>query len=142
MLNTPKTEIDLTNFASGALQDRVNNDLQKIMENIHDPNTDATKSRKLNISITLTPDKNREVIATDINTKITLASAVSVSTTMLVGKDSTTGKVVGRELASGAKGQTYFDTNGVIRNDEGKPIEEDKSIIPFEEAEEKKARFK
>lgn len=139
----PKTEVDLNNFANGALLDRVNNDLQKIMENIHDPNTDATKSRKLNITITLSPDKNREVIATDINTKITLASATSVSTTMLVGKDSTTGKVVGRELASGAKGQTYFDNNGVIRNDEGKPVEEDSSVIALEEVEEKKAvRFK
>ena len=123
-LQQPRTEINLNAFADGALLDRVNNDLQKIMENIYDPNTDAKKARKLNITITLSPDKNREVIATDIATKITLASASSVSTTMLVGKDVGTGKVVGRELASGAKGQTYFDKGGVLRTDEGIPIED------------------
>lgn len=141
MLNGPKTEVNLNEIANGALLERVNNDLQKIMENIYDPNTDATKARKLNITIALVPDKNREVIATEINTKITLASATSVSTTMLLGKDTNTGKVVGRELASGAKGQTYFDASGVIRNDEGKPIAEDDSVVAFD-AEEKKARFK
>lgn len=127
-LTQPKTEVDLNTFAGGALLDRVNNDMQKIMENIYDPNTDATKARKLNITITLNPDKNREVIATDLVTKITLASASSVSTTMLVGKDVNTGKVVGRELASGAKGQTYFDKGGVIRTDEGVPVEESDAV--------------
>ncbi|UYB50417.1 replication terminator protein (plasmid) [Lysinibacillus capsici] len=136
----PKTEVNLNELANGALLERVNNDLQKIMENIYDPNTDATKARKLNITISLTPDKNREVIATDINTKITLASSVSVSTTMLLGKDTQTGKVVGRELASGAKGQTYFDASGVIRNDEGKPIEEVEAENTTETS--KIARFK
>jgi len=136
----PKTEVNLNEFANGALLDRVNNDLQKIIENIYDPNTDATKARKLNITIALTPDKNREVIATDINTKITLASSQGVSTTMLLGKDTQTGKVVGRELASGAKGQTYFDASGVIRNDEGKPIEEAKDEDALEQN--KIARFK
>lgn len=117
-----QTQINLEKFAEGALAEKVNSDLQRVMENIHDPNTDATKVRKVVITLTLKPDEKREIIATNVDTKCTLAPAKGVATTMLLGTDAT-GKVVGRELASGAPGQTYFTNNGELRTDEGEPLE-------------------
>jgi hypothetical protein len=48
--------IDLNTFANGALAERANEELQKILENIADPNTDAKKKRKLTLTITLSAD--------------------------------------------------------------------------------------
>ena len=129
---TNRTQINLERFADGALAEKVNIELQKVMENIHDPNTDAVKQRKVVITLTLKPDENREIIATNVDTKCTLAPAKGVATTMLLGTDAL-GKVVGRELASGAPGQTYFTDDGVLRNDEGEELETKEKVVALED---------
>lgn len=123
-----QTKINLETFANGALAEKTNMELQKVMDNIYDPNTDATKVRKVTITLTLKADDNREVIATNVDTKCQLAPTKGVSTTMLLGTD-TSGKVVGRELASGAPGQTYFGDDGQIRNDEGQVLEDEVPVV-------------
>ncbi|WP_036126862.1 hypothetical protein [Lysinibacillus sphaericus] len=128
MSNQNQTKINLETFANGALAEKTNMELQKVMDNIFDPNTDATKVRKVTITLTLKADDNREVIATNVDTKCTLAPSKGVATTMLLGTDSA-GKVVGRELASGAPGQTYFGDDGKIRNDEGLVLEDDVQVV-------------
>ncbi|MER2126319.1 replication terminator protein [Solibacillus sp.] len=136
---TNHTKINLERFADGALAEKVNIELQKVMENIHDPNTDAVKQRKVVITLTLKPDEKREIIATNVDTKCTLAPAKGVATTMLIGTD-VGGKVVGRELASGSPGQTYFTDDGVLRNDEGEEIKAEENLVLLEDNE-KKVKF-
>lgn len=123
-----QTKINLENFAGGALAEKTNIELQKVMDNIFDPNTDATKVRKVTITLTLKADEKREIIATNVDTKCTLVPAKGVATTMLLGTDSS-GKVVGRELASGAPGQTYFGDDGQLRNDEGELLEDEVLVV-------------
>lgn len=43
--------IDLEQFAGGKLSVQLNKALEKITENVQDPNTDAQKVRKINVSI-------------------------------------------------------------------------------------------
>ena len=45
------SQIDLASLAEGALQERFEQDLQKIAENIQDENTDAKAKRKLTITL-------------------------------------------------------------------------------------------
>lgn len=132
-----QTKINLETFANGALAEKTNIELQKVMDNIFDPNTDATKVRKVTITLTLKADEKREIIATNVDTKCTLVAAKGVATTMLLGTD-TSGKVVGRELASGAPGQTYFTDDGQLRNDEGELLENE---VPVVEDNVKKVKF-
>ncbi|UYB50198.1 replication terminator protein (plasmid) [Lysinibacillus capsici] len=132
-----QTKINLETFAGGALAEKTNIELQKVMDNIFDPNTDATKARKVTITLTLKADEKREIIATNVDTKCTLVAAKGVATTMLLGTD-TSGKVVGRELASGAPGQTYFTDDGQLRNDEGELLENE---VPVVEDNVKKVKF-
>ncbi|KON88967.1 replication terminator protein [Cytobacillus firmus] len=114
--------IDLNTFAEGALAERANVELQKILENIADPNTDAKKVRKLTLTITLSADDKRDVVLTNVVAKSTLAPAKQIEAKLIMDMDSQ-GKITGAELKSGVKGQTYYDTEtGEIQDDRGTKI--------------------
>lgn len=115
-------KIDLNTFANGALAERANEELQRILENIADPNTDAKKKRKLTLSITLSADNKRDVILTNVMAKSTLAPAEPIEAKILMDLDNH-GKVTGAELKSGIKGQTYIDVEtGDVHDDIGSKV--------------------
>lgn len=121
---TKRINFSIDQVADGGAQVKLNRALEKIAENIMDPNTDPTKKRKLQMNVTFEPAKSGEAVDVDVQVKTTLAPEVSVGTTLLIGKDST-GKAVVNELKSGAKGQTFIDPDdGKIKDDTGRPIEE------------------
>ncbi|WP_242691043.1 replication terminator protein [Cytobacillus praedii] len=114
--------IDLNTFADGALSERANVELQKILENIHDPNTDAKKARKLTLTITLSADDKRDVVLTNVVAKSTLAPAKPIESKLIMDMDNK-GKITGAELKSGLKGQTYIDVETEeIKDDRGTKI--------------------
>lgn len=114
--------IDLNTFADGALSERANVELQKILENIHDPNTDAKKARKLTLTITLSADEKRDVVLTNVVAKTTLAPAKPIESKLIMDMDNK-GKITGAELKSGLKGQTYIDVETEeIKDDRGAKI--------------------
>lgn len=114
-------KIDLNTFAGGALRERVNLDLQELLENIADPNTSSTAARKLTITLTFKANENREVAMVDVQTKPTLVPAKGFGTQFILGKDNR-GKVIGAELKSGAKDQTYINEDGEVADDKGKVV--------------------
>ncbi|MEH7122090.1 replication terminator protein [Bacillus sp. JJ1773] len=114
--------IDLNTFADGALSERANVELQKILENIADPNTDAKVKRNLTLTITLSADDKRDVILTSVVAKSKLAPAKKIETKLIMDMDNK-GKITGAELKSGAKGQTFIDVEtGDIQDDRGNKI--------------------
>ncbi|MEH7521986.1 replication terminator protein [Bacillus sp. JJ1503] len=114
--------IDLNTFADGALAERANVELQKILENIADPNTDATKKRKLTLTITLSADDKRDVVLSTVVAKSVLAPAKQIEAKFIKDMDSR-GNITGAELKSGIKGQTYIDMEtGEIQDDRGSKI--------------------
>ncbi|GLY09576.1 replication terminator protein [Pseudobacillus badius] len=112
--------VDLNSFADGAVAERFNQELQKVLENITDPNTDPTKIRKVTMTISLNSNDKREVVSVSVQAKSTLTPAKNIDTQLLVDYDN--GKVTGAELKSGVKGQTYIDTEGDISSDSGEKI--------------------
>jgi hypothetical protein len=111
--------IDLNTFADGALSERFNQELQKILENIADPNTDAKKVRKLTVTLSLKADDKRDVILSNVVAKATLAPAKEIEAKLIMDLDGN-GHITGAELKSGIKGQTYIDIEtGEIQDDRG-----------------------
>lgn len=53
---------NLEEFAGGKLSVQLNKALEKVTENIQDPNTDAQKVRKINVSISLRPNDERNFV--------------------------------------------------------------------------------
>lgn len=82
-----KIKTNILEMAKGALIEQANAEFAKIGANILDPNTDATKARKLTITVTFKPDENREFIGWDAQAKSTLAPVTAIATRFFLGTD-------------------------------------------------------
>ena len=76
-------------MARGAIQERADYEITKILENILDPNTSATAARKLTLTLTLKPDDTRQNIAVGVVAKSTLAATNPVTTSLYVADEET-----------------------------------------------------
>lgn len=124
-------DLQLSELANGAVQEKLDGELNKVFNNIHDPNTSATAKRVVTIKLELKPDETRKVISLSSDFTTKLAPVEGVATTVLTGKDLTTGKVEAHELKSEVPGQTYIDPDtGQPKTDVGQPID----VIEKEEA--------
>ncbi len=113
---------DLGTIADGGFKEKLNCALSEVGKNIINPNTDATKKRKLQINISIEPNEKRDTFSTHLDIKTTLAPELGVATTMLISKDAK-GKVHINELQSGVKGQTYIDPDdGEVKTDTGEKV--------------------
>ncbi|MGJ9460095.1 MULTISPECIES: replication terminator protein [Oceanobacillus] len=113
--------IDLNEFAEGALAAKVNTELEKVLENIADPNTDPKKNRTITISIKIHGDEKRDVLNTSVSTKSSLVAMKEVETKLMMGADKQ-GNIIGKELRSGVKGQMFLDPEGDVSQDDGEKV--------------------
>lgn len=101
--------IDLEQFAEGKLSVQLNKALEKITENVQDPNTDAQKVRKINVSISFRPNDERNFVATTVETKLSLAPELGATTALSMGRDLRTGEVEAVEIFNQIPGQMNVD---------------------------------
>lgn len=117
-------DLPFAGLANGAVQEKLNGELQKIFNNIHDGNTKATDKRSVTIKLEFIPDDDREVIKLESNFTTKLANVEGIATTVLTGRDIASGHIEAKELKSRVKGQTYIDTDeGTYKTDTGEPID-------------------
>jgi len=69
--------------------------LDKVLQNIGDPNTDAEATRTITLKIKIKPDENRELAGVQIDAESKLAPHRPVGTSVFVGKKD--GRVVAVE---------------------------------------------
>lgn len=100
--------MNLAELAGGAVAERFDLEMQKVLDNIMDPNTDSKKARKISLTLTFKTDENRDVAIVGIDAKTSLAPALIPSTKILMDRDGA-GKVVGAELIQ----TTLFDEREV-----------------------------
>lgn len=108
--------INLEQFAGGKLTVQINKALEKITENVQDPNTDAQKVRKINVSISFRPNDERNFVATTVETKLSLAPELGATTALSMGRDLRTGEVEAIEIFNQIPGQ--MNVNDVIDQEE------------------------
>lgn len=116
-------DLQLSDLANGAVQEKLDYELKKVFDNIHDLNTEAKDKRSVTIKLDFTPDDNRQTVNVDSSFTTKLANVTGVSTTVLTGKDLSDGKVQAKELQSNVPGQTFFDSDEQIKTDVGEPID-------------------
>lgn len=132
-------DLQLSQLANGAIQEKLDYQLEKVFENIHDPNTKAEAKRTITIKLEFVPDENRQTIKVNCDMSHNLANVKGVSMTVLTGKDLSNGKIAAKELKSNIPGQTYFDDDDEsIKSDVGEPIdvierEQNRKIINLQE---------
>lgn len=93
-------EINLGQLAGGAVQERFAIELQKVFDNILDPNTSTKAKRKLQLTLTFATDEHREISHVTVDAKTTLAPAAGIYTKFLMDRDGR-GSAIGAEFAQG-----------------------------------------
>lgn len=104
--------IDLNTFADGALQEKFNIELEKVLANLQDPNTDHKKSRELNIKIKLATDEARDISMVTITANSRLAPSKDATTKLLIGTDGS-GGYVAAEYKNQIPGQQVMRVNEI-----------------------------
>lgn len=115
-----KTQVDLSNFAEGALQEKFDKEFQKVIENIQDPNTEWKKPRKLVMELTFRTDEDRELSIVNIVAKSTLALSKDATAKILIGMDGK-GGFLANELNTQISGQQRIrvdmETGEILENE-------------------------
>ena len=69
----PRSTKSILEMAHGAILERVDYEMAKILDNILDANTEATAKRKMTLTLTFAPDGERATVAVSATAKTTLA---------------------------------------------------------------------
>ncbi|TDM12675.1 hypothetical protein [Macrococcus bovicus] len=135
-MNEKTIDLNLNTILDGAVQEKFEEEMEAVLKNIHDPNTDPSKARKVVIEFKISSDSRRETLKTEVTAKHSIIGKEPVTATLLTGEDSK--GVHAKELKSGAKDQTYFDESGEVLDDAGQPVEKKSNVTSIE----KKALYK
>ncbi len=71
-------------MARGAIQERADYEMSRLLANIADANTSPTMKRKLTLTLELKPDDERQIITVSCTAKSTLAPTNPVVTSLYV----------------------------------------------------------
>ncbi len=94
---TKEETLNLANLGDGAAVELFEAELNKVLKNIMDPNTDAKQSRSITMKVTFKPDENRDLATVDLSVGSRLSGSKAFLTKVLFGKD-VRGKVEVREF--------------------------------------------
>ena len=76
----------IVQMARGAIEERIDLEMSRILENVLDPNTKATAKRKLTVTFEIQPDDERKTLSVAATAKSALAPTNPVATALYVGK--------------------------------------------------------
>lgn len=120
--------IDISEIAGGAVAEAAGIELQKVIENIADANTDPKKVREVTIKIKVRGDERRDIAMVEVQTNSKLIPSKPLETKFIIDRDSK-GKVVGAELVSGTKDQMMIDNEGDLADDRGQKIQAENKVV-------------
>ena len=106
---------NMETFAGGELSRQINRDIETVMRNVVDPNTEVKAKRKITVTIEFKANDQRNFITTSVNSKPTVAPALGAVTALGVQKNLTTGEVDAVEIGNQIPGQmSVNDVPGVV----------------------------
>ena len=96
-------------MSMGAILERVDYEMGRVLDNILDPNTKPTGRRKITVSLELVPSADRRTITVLTTAKATLVPTDPVTTSLYITNQPTTGEMVVAEMVPQVPGQTALD---------------------------------
>ncbi|MCI8925229.1 MAG: hypothetical protein HFI45_14750 [Lachnospiraceae bacterium] len=101
--------LNLNEIADGALQEKINAAMRKVLENMQDPNTPYKVKRGITVKLGFTQTESRGDAVVDVSVETKLAPASPLQTMMSIGKDLRSGEVYAEEYGKQVKGQMSLD---------------------------------
>ena len=96
-------------MSMGAILERVDYEMGKVMDNILDPNTKATAKRKISVTLELIPSADRRTITVQTTAKSTLVPTDPITTSLYITNQPGTGEMVVAEMVPQVPGQLGMD---------------------------------
>jgi hypothetical protein len=78
--------VTLDTIGGGALSELFGAELDRILANIADPNTDPTAKRQVTITVAFKPNRDRDVANVELKCASKLAGITTVSAQLFIGK--------------------------------------------------------
>lgn len=103
----------LDELMDGALTERFNMEMERVLQNVFDPNTEPKSKRNITISITITPNERRDAAEFKVDVKSRLAHPIAVAQTVLLAQ-SDDGTVTATEVTNQLPGQLDIGGNEFI----------------------------
>lgn len=103
------SRVNLETFAGGALQEKFDDAIEKVLINMTDPNTPWKNKRKIVVEVSFEQNEDRDDSTVNVSVVPKLAPVKPVSTRMAIGKDLKTGQVFAEEYGSQCRGQMTLD---------------------------------
>ena len=96
-------------MSMGAILERVDYEMGKVIDNILDPNTKPTGKRKITVSLELIPSADRRSITVQTTAKSALVPTDPVTTSLFITNQPGSGEMVVAEMVPQVPGQVAFD---------------------------------
>ena len=94
-------------MAQGAIEEKVDYEVSRVIDNILDMNTKPDAKRKITVTLEFVPDAERKRINLFVNAKSALVPTAAVATSMMITTDSN-GELVVAEMVPQIPGQMNF----------------------------------
>lgn len=98
----------LDELMDGALAERFNYEMERVLANVFDLNTSPKAKRKIQIIINITPNERRDAAEFKVEVKSTVASPIPVTQTVFLDVDDH-GNVTATEITNQTPGQINID---------------------------------
>lgn len=98
-------------MSMGAILERVDYEMGRVLDNIIDPNTKATAKRKITVNLELIPSSDRKTITVQSTAKSTLVPTEPITTSLFITSQPGTGEMVVAEMTPQVPGQVSMDGN-------------------------------
>lgn len=112
-------DINLDYLAGGELGEQFQSAINKVVDNMLDPNTPYKNKRGITIKLTFEQNEERNDVSVGVQVETKLSPRSPMKTNLSIGKDLRTQKIYAKEYGPGIKGQykieDYDDGNGNIR---------------------------
>lgn len=99
------SKVNLETFAGGALQEKFDQAMAEVLQNMQDPNTPWKNKRGITIKVTFQQNEDRDDTQVDVVVEKKLAHTSPIVTRMSIGTDLDTGEVYAEEYGKQVRGQ-------------------------------------
>lgn len=96
-------KLSVETLYNGGVAEILMSELQKVVDNILDPNTEAKKERSVTLKMKIKPNEQRNTAEMKIETTSKICPSAPIETSIMIAKNIKTGEVYCEEICAGER---------------------------------------